>query len=305
MKSSMLSGISNRKQTIKIVAWSITILLSWFPDILYYELTGNVPFWLVWGKVGLIFTFIVLSLLWKEIRILRNYALLFGVMWLSFKVFGWISRGSWFQSLIKDMTAHSSHILLEENLELLPVAIMILTLLLLLGQWRRFFFAKGDIRVDTDPVPLMGISAGTSVRTFGSIITKYSIFGLLLMLVLSLQPSLSMIIDVLPLLPVIIIAALLNSFSEEVIFRASLLSVSHEVVGKGQAIWMTAFVFGSAHYIGGQPSLLLGFVLTTWLGWAWAKVMLESRSILLPWAMHFVLDAIIFIFNEMGVTLAR
>ena len=46
MKSSTLSGTSNRKQTVRIVAWSLTILLSWFPNILFYELTGNVPIWL-------------------------------------------------------------------------------------------------------------------------------------------------------------------------------------------------------------------------------------------------------------------
>lgn len=79
----------------------------------------------------------------------------------------------------------------------------------------------------------------------------------------------------------------------------------HEVLGKGQSIWMAAFVFGSAHYIGGQPSLLLGALITIYLGWALGKVMLESRSILLPWSMHFVLNAITFFFNEMGITLAR
>ncbi len=114
-----------------------------------------------------------------------------------------------------------------------------------------------------------------------------------------------MFIDALPLLPIIIFAALLNSFSEEVMFRTSFISVSHEVVWKGQSIWMAAIVFGSAHYIGGQPNLFLGFVITSFSGWAKGKVLLESRSILLPWAMHFALNTITFFFNEMGGTFTR
>ena len=88
-------------------------------------------------------------------------------------------------------------------------------------------------------------------------------------------------------------------------FRTSLLSVSHQVLGKGQAIGMAAFVFGTAHYIGGQPNLLLGVVITTYLGWALGKCMLESRSILLPWSMHFALNAVLYFFIEMGGTLRR
>jgi len=156
MTSSTLSETSNRKQIIRIVAWSLTIILSYFPNILYCELTGNVPIWLGWLKVGLVFTFIALSLLWQEIRVLRNYAWVIGVLWLSFELFFWIVRASWFQSLMNDMTTHSSRNLLDETLELLPVALMILTLLVLLRQWSRFFFAKGDTSIDTEPVPLTG-----------------------------------------------------------------------------------------------------------------------------------------------------
>ena len=306
MNSSTLSGTSNSNKTIGIVAWSLTILLSWFPDILYYEITGNVPIWLGWVKVGLVFTFIALSFLWKEIRALRNYALVIGVLWLLYKMEPWIRGGSWFQSMSNDLTTISSRHLLGEFLDFTQAVIMIVTLFVLLRQFRRFFFAKGDTRVDTEPLPLLGVPAGMSVRTFSAIFTLFLICGSFgLLLAQGPRPSLSMVIAALPLLPIIIFAALLNSFSEEVMFRSSLLSVSHEVVGKGQAIWMAAFIFGSAHYIGGQPSLLLGFVISLFVGWAWGKVMLESQSILLPWSMHFVANAITFFFNEMGTTRLR
>jgi membrane protease YdiL (CAAX protease family) len=66
---------------------------------------------------------------------------------------------------------------------------------------------------------------------------------------------------------------------------------------------MAALFFGSGHYIGGQPNLLLGAVITTFLGWALGKSMLESRSILLPWSMHFAINTIMYLFNAMGATL--
>ena len=256
-------------------------------------------------KGGLVFSFIALSFLWKEIRVLRNYALVFGVLWLSFMGLSWVWRTSWYRNLSNDMTTYSSRNLLGEFLDFIPAVIMILTLFVLLRQWGRFFFAKGDSSVDTEPVPELGVGAGMSVRTFGAIFTLYFSIGTILWLGLSLRPSLSMVLAALPLLPIMILNALLNSFSEEVLFRTSFLSVSHQIVGKGQAIWMAAFVFGTAHYIGGQPNLLLGVVITTSLGWAEGKCMLESRSILLPWSMHFALNAVTYFFNEMGGTLTR
>ena len=303
-KSSTRSEKSTGQRTIGIVAWSLTILLSWVPNILYYEFTGNVPSWLVWAKVGLVVTFIALSFLWKDIGGLRKYALVFGVLLLSQEVWFWVRDTSWFQSLLNDMTTVSSRKLLGKFPKLAATVIMILTLFVVLRQRGRFFFAKGDSSVDID-LPQLGVPPRTSVRTFAVVFTLFAGSLSLLRLGSSLRPSLNMVGDALPLLPIIIFAALLNSFSEEVMFRASFLSVSHGVVGKQRALWMAAFVFGSAHYIGGQPSLLYGFVIMMLVGWVLGKVMLESRSILLPWAMHFATNTILFFFNEMGLTLTR
>ena len=35
------------------IAWSITLLVSMLPDILFRELTGGLPAWLFWTKLGL------------------------------------------------------------------------------------------------------------------------------------------------------------------------------------------------------------------------------------------------------------
>ena len=75
----------------------MTILLSWIPEILFYEITGRVSAW--WVKVGLVFSFIALSMVWKEIYVLRNYALVFGVMWLAIKLEKSILGADWYQLL--------------------------------------------------------------------------------------------------------------------------------------------------------------------------------------------------------------
>jgi len=53
MNSQNLSENSNVTQTIRIVAWSLPILLSWLSDILSYELAGNVPILAAWAKAGI------------------------------------------------------------------------------------------------------------------------------------------------------------------------------------------------------------------------------------------------------------
>jgi membrane protease YdiL (CAAX protease family) len=65
-------------------------------------------------------------------------------------------------------------------------------------------------------------------------------------------------------------------------------------VTKNQAISMTAVLFGIAHYHG-TPSGFPGMGLTFIAGWIFGLAMVETRSILLPWLLHFVPDAAIYV----------
>ena len=55
---------------------------------------------------------------------------------------------------------------------------------------------------------------------------------------------------------------------------------------------MTAVLFGIAHYHG-TPSGFPGMALTFIAGWIFGLAMVETRSILVPWFLHFVPDAVI------------
>jgi hypothetical protein len=54
---------------------AVMLLASSLGDILWFELTGAVPLWLLWGKVSLLGALILLSWLWKPIKTLRPFSL--------------------------------------------------------------------------------------------------------------------------------------------------------------------------------------------------------------------------------------
>jgi membrane protease YdiL (CAAX protease family) len=96
------------------------------------------------------------------------------------------------------------------------------------------------------------------------------------------------------LLPLALLLAAMNSFAEETLYRGALLGPLLRQVTGNQAISMTAVLFGIAHYHG-TPSGFPGMALTFIAGWVFGLAMVETRSILLPWFLHFVPDAVIFV----------
>jgi membrane protease YdiL (CAAX protease family) len=99
-------------------------------------------------------------------------------------------------------------------------------------------------------------------------------------------------------LPLTLLLAALNSFAEEVLYRGALIGPLLRYVTPNQAIPMTAVLFGIAHYYG-TPSGYPGMVLTFIVGWLFGLAMVETRSILLPWFLHFVPDAVIYVISAL------
>ena len=102
-----------------------------------------------------------------------------------------------------------------------------------------------------------------------------------------------------PVLPVVLLAAALNAFNEEMTYKASLLAVLVDAVGSRQALWMVAAYFGLAHFYG-VPYGVIGVVLASFLGWILAKSMLETRGLAWAWLIHFCQDVLIFGFIAAG-----
>ncbi|MFC4101371.1 CPBP family glutamic-type intramembrane protease [Paenibacillus xanthanilyticus] len=101
-------------------------------------------------------------------------------------------------------------------------------------------------------------------------------------------------VDLFPGLALIVVFALMNAFSEEIIFRFSFVAVVHRFgyspyVGQGLA----AATFGIVHYFG-TPGGIPGVLMAAYIGWLLAKSMFETKGFFWALTIHFLQDVVIF-----------
>jgi len=113
----------------------------------------------------------------------------------------------------------------------------------------------------------------------------------------------SSLVQALPLLPVVLLLALMNSFSEEMNYRASQLAVLQGVLSNPHALLITAAYFGIGHYYG-VPYGIVGVLMAGILGWLLGKSMLETKGSFWAWFIHFLQDVMIFSFMAIGSIVA-
>ena len=102
--------------------------------------------------------------------------------------------------------------------------------------------------------------------------------------------------------PVVALAAL-NALSENVTYRAAPLATLEPAIGPGQAMLLTAVLFGVGHFYG-VPYGLVGVIMAGALGWILNKTMLETGGFFWPWFIHFCQDALVFSFMALGAVAA-
>ncbi|CAM4221604.1 CPBP family intramembrane glutamic endopeptidase [Paenibacillus endophyticus] len=94
--------------------------------------------------------------------------------------------------------------------------------------------------------------------------------------------------------PLILVFALMNAFSEEIIFRFSFVAVvSKYGFSPYVAQGLAAVVFGVVHYFG-NPGGILGVLMAAFIGWFLAKSMLETKGFFWALTIHFLQDVVIF-----------
>jgi len=110
--------------SLLFASWIITLLISILPDVLFRELTGHIPGWLFWSKIGLLTLLLSVGLFWKAAGSLRQYFMVFLVLYLSQWAFGWIGDTpqwkEWFRS-----SALSTTMLGNQLLKLGPALILV------------------------------------------------------------------------------------------------------------------------------------------------------------------------------------
>ena len=119
--------------------------------------------------------------------------------------------------------------------------------------------------------------------------------------ILAMNPTTALTWDkVIPLLPAVVALALMNAFGEELAYRAAPLSQLWQVVGKGQAICMTALWFGLGHYYGGISFGAVGAIFFTFVAILFGKAMIETKGLALPVLMHVLGDIVLYMILALG-----
>lgn len=149
------------------------------------------------------------------------------------------------------------------------------------------------------PVPIIGLNPkeGEGWRTVG--LTIGSIITVVTGIVVYFQivPTGDLSFRFFPEVPLIIVFALMNSFTEEIIFRLSYTTiVANEEMNSRISEFLSAAIFGGVHYYGIAPSGLIGALMAAFLGWFLAKSINETKGFFWAWTIHFAQDVVILLF---------
>jgi len=297
----MNNSASNSQHSSIIVAWTATLLASSLGIILWRELAGNEPYWLPWIHAVVLLVIFSLTLVRADLKSVRGFVAILLIIFL----FGF--GGGWQFGIIPFIRENSLWISWESQvpwalsavvyhlIRLFP-ALVVLSFLLLKGRKRQdFFLTKGKIDAPVGPSRLMGMKKPEPWTRIGTIFAIVFASGMFVYLMLSSPPSLDAFIKALPLVPVALLIAVINSFNEEFTLRAAPISEMFSALGKRQGLMITTFFFGIGHFYG-VPSGILGVLLASFLGWFLGKSMLETKGFFWAWLIHFIQDAFIFTF---------
>jgi hypothetical protein len=284
-------------------AWGVTLLVSGMPNILLKELAGMPTEWLLWAKLGLLVALIAASLAWAQIRPLRPFFIIIAALYLLEYASSWAGGTPLWQGWFGGGSGPFRQTMLSNQLLRLAVSLpMVVVLLLVKKKPSAFFLVKGKTDAIAEPIPWL-MSSPHSWSRLGWILAACISGGTLTFLVVAGMPSLAVLAQAVPLLPFVVLFAVMNAFSEELNYRAGFLSALEGPVGKYPSLLMTAAFFGIGHFYG-VPYGIVGVVLATVLGWFLGKSMLETRGFAWAWFIHFLQDVLIFTFMAIGSVVA-
>lgn len=291
---------TQKRTAMLVMAWATIVVVSTY-RIVAQEVLGltvsETSRSLVAGAI--VVAGLVLTLLWPAVRPLRPFfglfAVLVGVEWL---VYTRVDQLGAYPRWLSD-PSFSVYMLAEQSLRLIVTLAIIGYLFIVHRRREAFFLVRGDTAAPAGSVSWLGIKAGETWRTVGRNFAFFLSLGTLAFLVIAGRPRLDLVVRVLPFLPAVLLAAVLNAFSEEMTYKASFLSVLERAVGRQHALWLMAAFFGIGHFYG-VPYGVVGVLLATFLGWFLGKSMLETRGVAWAWFLHFLQDVLIFTFMAIG-----
>jgi membrane protease YdiL (CAAX protease family) len=285
-----------------VTAWAATLLLSTLPNIIWQEFFGTPTMALFWSKIIFLAFLLILSFIWKPAKPLRFYFLLVLILFGVEKLLDLVSKMTFWLRWFPHSPSFIQSMFGIQLLRVMVAVLMMIALLVVYKRPARFFLVPGKLDAASSKVAFI-IDEGTSWKNLGWILSLCITGGTLAFLILAGRPTLSQFARVLPSLPLILVLAAMNAFSEELNYRAALLAPLYPVVGKTHSILLTAVFFGLGHFYG-VPYGIIGVLMATLLGYLLSKAMVETQGFFWPWFIHFWQDVAIFSFMAIGAVVA-
>jgi hypothetical protein len=284
-----------------VVAWVVVILASLLPRVILQEVfrveVSASAAALV--SAGVLVVALLASIFWRALRALLPFLILFvvlvGAEWLVYTV---VDQHPAYREWLSD-PSFAVYMPAEQSLRLMVTFLVVVALMVLRRHPKRFFLTVGTLSAPMRRIRWLGVKEGTRWSRFGPIAALALSAGTLAFLLIAGAPPPDLVAQAAPLLPIVLVAAALNAFNEEVTYKASFLSVLEGPVGRGHALLMVAAYFGLGHYYG-VPYGIVGVAMAFFLGWLLARSMLETRGLFWAWFIHFWQDVLIFSFLAIG-----
>ncbi|HMN12148.1 MAG TPA: CPBP family intramembrane metalloprotease [Bellilinea sp.] len=181
---------------------------------------------------------------------------------------------------------------------------MLVLLYLLADRVKLSYLNLRNIDAPMEPVKFMGITANDRWKVLGA--RMAAIVSIVTAIVVYFQVAgKPFSFRVFPDLVLVLIFAVMNSFTEEVIFRFSYSTiVANEGLPSRIAEFLGAAVFGAVHYFGIAPKGIPGMLMAAFIGWFLAKSINETKGFFWAWLVHFIQDVIILtlLFSTAGLS---
>ena len=161
------------------------------------------------------------------------------------------------------------------------------------------FLRVGQLNAPVKPERILWFRSPLRWWHLGPLIMLVFAMAMIAFLFSNLRPNFWQLTLHWQLLPWAIATAALNAANEEFQFRCVPLAHVRNLLPLSEGVWLTAVLFGLAHYFG-QPSGWLGVTMATIAGFIWAKSMVETRGMGWAFGIHFVQDLVIFYFLAMS-----
>jgi membrane protease YdiL (CAAX protease family) len=275
----------------RFAPWLVLALGSALPAIAWSQLLDEPPPLWLHGAQALVLTavFLLIGRL-NGLRSLRGFVVALAAMQLGLVVATFIRQLPAYDEWARDAPDYQE-VFVSAFVLLIPGLLMVLVALADGLGLRELFLRRGDVAA---PSRIPWTSRRTSWRRLGPFFVVVFAVPLAVYLISSNEPDVDRLDDALALLPVALVFGAVNALSEEVRFRCVLLARLVPVVGAESSLWMTALLFGLAHWYGANPSGPTGVVMTMLFGLVLAKSMIETSGLFWAWTMHAAAGVLIF-----------